>query len=69
MNDKKELEIQKYALSVVGEATSKEALKKIIRKEVQKVIKDRMRYYIDQILPDDEEIAKIVYEAVKNFKP
>ena len=69
MPKKKEFPIQEYAAMIMEQEASKEALKKIIRKEVQKIIKDKMRYYIDQILPDEEEIAKIVYEAVKNFKP
>ena len=66
--ERKSLEICKLGEQAIAEALSNKEIEKFIKKEVKKIVHEKMKWYLDQILPPDEVIDEMVFEALKNWR-
>jgi len=68
MTERESLEIRKLGEEAVKEALSNKEIEKFIKKEAKKIVHEKIKWYLHEILPPDEVINEIVIKALRNWR-
>ena len=68
MTERESLEICKLGEEAVKEALSSKEIEKFIKKEAKKIVHEKIKWYLNVILPPDEVINEVVFKALRNWR-